>query len=111
MKCLFNAFMAENVALNKSMAGYLRLFPKKAFKHMDESGSWFWWGKNFFMGIVSAIFLILGIETLMTAYSLNNPLEFIMYFFSASLIILISLVGIIYPAFRIHTFYKSLKNK
>jgi Ni,Fe-hydrogenase I cytochrome b subunit len=78
---------------------------------MNESGSWLWWGKNVLMGIFSSLFLILGIETMMTAYSLHNPLEFIMYFFSASLIILISLVGMIYPAFRIHTFFKSWKNK
>ena len=78
---------------------------------MNESGSWLWWGKNVVMGILSSIFLILGIDTMMTAYSLKNPLEFIMYFFSASLIILISLVGIIYSAFRIQAYFKSLKNK
>jgi hypothetical protein len=32
-----------------------------------------------------------------------------MYFFSSSLIILISMVGIIYPAFRIRTILKSKK--
>lgn len=67
------------------------------------------WGKNLFIGILSLFFLIFGIETLMGAYSLKNPLEFIMSFFSSSLIILISIVGIIYPAFRIHTFLKSSK--
>jgi hypothetical protein len=34
-------------------------------------------------------------------------MEFIMYFFSSSLIILISLVGVIYPIFRIHAFFKA----
>jgi len=67
------------------------------------------WGKNLFIGILSLFFLIFGIETLMGAYSLKNPLEFIMSFFASSLIILISIVGIIYPAFRIHTFLKSSK--
>jgi len=69
-----------------------------------------WWGKNLLIGILSLFFLIFGIESLIGAYSLKNPLEFIMSFFSSSLIILISIVGIIYPAFRIHTFLKSSKH-
>jgi hypothetical protein len=78
---------------------------------MDIIGSLFWWGKNFFIGIISAFFLIFGIETLIGAYYLNNPMEFIMYFFSSSMIILISLVGVIYPVLRIHAFLKKLKNR
>jgi hypothetical protein len=74
-------------------------------------GTWLWWSKNVFMGILSMLFLIFGIETLMGAYSLKNPMEFIMYFFSSSLVILISLVGIIYPAFRIHAFFKASRNQ
>jgi hypothetical protein len=68
-----------------------------------------WWGKNLFIGILSLLFLVFGIESLIGAYSLKNPLEFIMFFFSSSLIILISIVGILYPAFRIHAFLKSSK--
>ena len=74
---------------------------------MDQMGSCFWWGKNGFIGILSLFFLIFGVETLMGAYTLNNPMEFIMYFFSSSLIVLISLVGVIYLIFRIHTFLKA----
>jgi hypothetical protein len=74
---------------------------------MDQMGSCFWWGKNGFIGILSLFFLIFGVETLMGAYTLNNPMEFIMYFFSSSLIILISLVGVICLIFRIHTFFKA----
>jgi len=74
---------------------------------MDQTGSYFWWGKNGFIGILSLFFLIFGVETLMGAYTLNNPMEFIMYFFSSSLIILISLVGVIYLIFRIHAFFKA----
>jgi hypothetical protein len=40
---------------------------------------------------------------------MKNPLEFIMYFFSSSLIILISMVGIIYPVFRIRATLKPNK--
>lgn len=77
---------------------------------MDRMATWLWWGKICTTGIVSIFFLMFGIETLMGSYSLNNPLEFIMYFFSSNLIILISLVGIIYSVVRIHLFIKAKKN-
>jgi hypothetical protein len=64
-------------------------------------GSWSWWGKNIFIALISLFFLFFGIHALIASYKLNNPLEFIMVFFSSCLIILISLVGMIYPAFRI----------
>jgi uncharacterized membrane protein len=64
-------------------------------------GSPVWWGKNFLIAIISLFFLVFGINSLIAAYGTKNPLEFIMYFFSSSLIILISVVGIIYPFFRI----------
>lgn len=63
--------------------------------------SWFWWLKNILIALFSLLFLVFGIQALMAAYSMKNPYEFIMYFFSSSLIILISIVGIIYPAFRV----------
>ena len=66
-----------------------------------------WWGKNIFIAFLSLFFLIFGVSSLITAYSTKNPLEFIMYFFSSSLIILISVVGIIYPFFRIRAILKS----
>ena len=72
-------------------------------------GSYIWWGKNILLGVVSVFFLMFGIETLIGAFNLNNPLEFIMYFFSASFMILASLVGIIYPAFRIQAWLKPRK--
>ena len=66
-----------------------------------------WWGKNIFIAFFSLFFLIFGVNALISAYSTKNPLEFIMYFFSSSLIILISMVGIIYPFFRIRAILKS----
>ena len=48
---------------------------------------------------ISCFFLIFGIQLLNAAYHLNNPFYFIMTFFSASLIILISaalLLGMIW---------------
>jgi len=67
------------------------------------------WGKNVLIAFLSLFFLAFGINTLITAYSTKNPLEFIMYFFSSSLIILISMVGIIYPFFRIRAILKPNK--
>jgi len=72
-------------------------------------GSWFWWGKNIFIALFSLLFLLFGIQALISSYSMKNPLEFIMCFFSSSLIILISIVGIIYPSFRIKTILKLQK--
>jgi hypothetical protein len=69
-------------------------------------GSWHFWGKNIFIALFSLLFLLFGIKSLVTAYSVKNPLEFIMYFFSSNLIILISIVGIIYPAFRMRSLLK-----
>jgi hypothetical protein len=72
-------------------------------------GSRAWWGKNVLITFLSLFFLAFGVNALITAYSTKNPLEFIMYFFSSSLIILISVVGIIYPFFRIRAILKPNK--
>ena len=40
--------------------------------------------------VVAAVFLRYGIHWLMLAYSMNNPYEFLMFFFSASMVILIN---------------------
>lgn len=61
------------------------------------------------VGLFSLLFLVFGIETLMGAFHLQNPLEFIMYFFSASFMILVSIVGILYPVFQLHAYYKAAK--
>ena len=73
-------------------------------------GSGFWWGKMILIALFSLFFLIFGIETLIGAFHLTNPLEFIMYFFSASLMILVSIVGILYPAFQVHAHLSLEKN-
>jgi fumarate reductase subunit D len=72
-------------------------------------GSCLWWGKMILILFLSFFFLIFGIETLIGAFHLKNPLEFIMYFFSASLMILVSLVGVLFPIFRVHTRLKTCK--
>jgi hypothetical protein len=69
-----------------------------------------WWGKMILIGFFSLFFLLFGIETLIGAFHLKNPLEFIMYFFSASFMILVSLVGILYPAFQVHAHLKTCRD-
>ncbi len=54
------------------------------------------------IGAFSVLFLLLGIDTLVTAYHLNNPHEFIMYFFASNLMILVSAVGILYAGIRLY---------
>lgn len=54
------------------------------------------WVKNVIILLSSLFFLIIGVNTLLGSYRLKNPIEFVMYFFSASLLILVCIVGIIY---------------
>ena len=68
--------------------------------------NYFWWFKQAVIAILSIFFLILGVETLVASYRLANPLNFIMTFFSSNLIILISLVGILYPVLQVYTLLK-----
>ena len=63
--------------------------------------TFFWWISKIVIGIVSLFFFIRGLEVLIGSYSLNNPAEFIMYFFSSNMLILVSAVGVIYSAVRI----------
>jgi hypothetical protein len=67
------------------------------------------WIKNVLILILSLFFLIIGINTLLGSYRLNNPIEFVMYFFSASLLILDCVVGLIYFFFQF--FSKKQKNE
>jgi hypothetical protein len=69
-------------------------------------GSRAWWFKNIAIGVLSVVFLLFGIDSMAAAYRKNNVFEFIMYFFSSSMIILVSIVGIIYPAFQIRAYFK-----
>jgi len=57
------------------------------------------WIKNIAILILCVFFLIIGINTLVGSYQLKNPVEFVMYFFSASLIILVCLAGFVYLFF------------
>jgi len=65
-----------------------------------------WWGKNIFIAVCSFFFLSFSIETVIGSFYLKNPLEFIMLFFSAGLMLLISIVGIVYFVCQMHTHFK-----
>lgn len=67
------------------------------------------WIKYIAVLIVSLFFLIIGVNTLIGSYRLNNPFEFVMYFFSASLLILVCISGLIY--FFIRVFFQKQKNE
>ncbi len=64
------------------------------------------WGKPFIIVVVSLLFLMMGVDMMIAAYRVENPLYFIMTFFSSSLMILISITGLIFSAVRIHDFFK-----
>jgi hypothetical protein len=72
-------------------------------------GLYLLWGKSILITIFSLFFLVFGIETLIGAFYLKNPLEFIMYFFSSCLMVLVSLVGILYPTFQVHALFRPRK--
>lgn len=59
------------------------------------------WIKNISVLLLSLFFLAIGVNTLVGSFNLNHPMEFLMYFFSASLLILVCLVGLIYVFFRL----------
>ena len=61
----------------------------------------YWWGKQLLIGMLSLFFLMFGIDLLISSYHLSNPQEFIMCFFASNLMIMISAVGILYPAIKI----------
>jgi hypothetical protein len=57
--------------------------------------------RDILIGVLSLFILFWGITLLLSAYSLKNPLEFIMLFFSSNFIILVSGAGILYAFFRL----------
>lgn len=64
-----------------------------------------WWGKTLLIGLVSLFFLVKGIDVLIGSYYLDNPLEFVMYFFSSSMLIMVSAVGVYYSLLHIYNFF------
>ncbi|ACN14968.1 hypothetical protein HRM2_18660 [Desulforapulum autotrophicum HRM2] len=71
---------------------------------------YYWWPLQTGLVLLSLFFLIFGVDLLMGAYSLKDPFSFIMTFFAACLIILISLTLFAGFIIRMVGVYKQLKN-
>ena len=69
-------------------------------------GSLGWWVRVVGIAVGSGFFLILAITNLISAYQMQHPLEFVMVFFSQSLMLMISIVGLIYSFLRLYLFVK-----
>ncbi len=73
-------------------------------------GSLFWWIKIIAIAVFSLFFLTFSVTNLVSAYQLQNPQEFVMAFFSHSLMLLISMVGLIYPILQLY-YYLNKKDE
>ncbi len=71
---------------------------------------YYWWPLQTGLVLISLFFLTFGVDLLMGAYSLKDPFSFIMTFFAACLIILISLTLVAGFIIRMAGVYKRLKN-
>lgn len=67
----------------------------------------FWWFKQALIALLSVAFFVFGVQILIASYTLDNPFNFVMVFFSSSLIILISMVGILYPVMQVYAMFKT----
>ena len=70
---------------------------------------YYWWPLQVGLVLVSLFFLTFGVDLLFGAYSLKDPFYFIMTFFAACLIILISLTLLVGFIIRMAGVYKRLK--
>ncbi len=61
------------------------------------------------MMLISVFFLIFGIDLIIGAYSLGDPFSFIMTFFAASFVILISLTLMISFMIKMFRVYRQIK--
>lgn len=69
-----------------------------------------WWLGQGLLILVGCFFLAFGVQLLMAAYQLPDPFTFIMTFFAASLIILISAALLVGFCLRLRGVYKHLKH-
>ncbi len=66
---------------------------------------YYWWPLQIVLTLLSLFFAFFGINLLMGAYQLQDPFSFIMTFFAACLMILISLtlaIGFIIKMIRVY---------
>ncbi len=69
-----------------------------------------WWILQILMMLASIFFLIFGVDLMGAAYALENPHYFIMTFFAASFIILISLTLAIVFLIKMIRVFKLIRN-
>ena len=69
----------------------------------------FWWIRQVVLILIGAFFLYFGIELLISSYDLKNPFFFIMNFFAANFIILISATLIFGFTYRMVTVFRNAK--
>ena len=69
----------------------------------------FWWIRQVVLILIGAFFLYYGIILLISSYNLKNPFIFIMTFFAANFIILISGTLIFGFAYRMVNAYRASK--
>ena len=68
-----------------------------------------WWLFQVIMTLVSAFFLVFGFDLLMGAYELKDPFSFIMTFFAASFVLLISGALLISFVIKMVRVYRQIK--
>jgi len=70
-----------------------------------------WWLFQVILMLVSGFFLIFGVQLLIGSYSLKDPFSFIMTFFAASFIILISLALVITFLIKMVRVYRHINHQ
>lgn len=68
-----------------------------------------WWTAQIVCILISLFFLVFGVDLIRGAYGLNDPFSFIMTFFAASFIILISLTLVLVFTIKMIRVYRRLK--
>lgn len=68
-----------------------------------------WWTAQVLCILISLFFLVFGVDLIRGAYGLNDPFSFIMTFFAASFIILISLTLVLVFIIKMIRVYRRLK--
>jgi len=69
-----------------------------------------WWLRQIGLIVVGGFYFYFGIRMLVGAYSLNNPLVFMLFFFASNLIILISAALIVGFIYRLLMVFRQLKS-
>jgi len=69
----------------------------------------FWWIRQVVLILIGAFFLYYGIQLLISSYDLKDPFIFIMTFFAANFIILISATIVFGFAYRIVIAFRQSK--